>query len=162
MKLKLWVLAALSFALITSTWLMGQNVPGKSKPTPQQERLLLLHMVGRQSGTQLYQTYLNIGFIADGRAEGTYENKEVEQLLSSVMELLNVLDADLDQISKLDLSKEDREGVAQVQLIARLLRQQAAQLLVFWKTDDAEDGEKYERTRQEAWKAISELLKLRS
>src|SRR4051794_11911775 len=41
----------------------------------------LLETVDLLASVQLYQTYLNIGFLADGRAEGTYEDDDAKRIL---------------------------------------------------------------------------------
>ena len=42
---------------------------------------VLLQTVGSLAATHLYQTYLNIGFIADAKVEGSYEEKQAKELL---------------------------------------------------------------------------------
>src|SRR5262249_43076662 len=92
-------------------------------PTGKDERRQLLETVGLATASHLYQAYLNIGLLADGKAEGIYEEKDVRQLLASVDALLGALDTQLDKIGKQELSKEDREGVALLRRVSGLLRQ---------------------------------------
>jgi len=127
---------------------------------------LLLRAVGTSAGGQLYQSYLNIGFIADGKAEEVYEGDDVEALLLSVAKLVEVLDQDLKSLQdfqaakKLDLDEDDRQAIAECRRIADLLQQQASELQTFWKSGDELHGAKYEATRKEAWQALRDFLDL--
>jgi hypothetical protein len=167
MKLKYLAAATLTLVLVSAcsvAWVGAQGKSGavndkKTTASADQDgRQALLEVVGALAGSQLYQTYLNIGFIADGRAEGTYDDTDAGQLLGSVLELLDVLDKQLEKVSKLDLDDEDRASTAQVRKLSGLLRQQGKDLRAFWDSDDKKRGDKYEKTRQEAWAGISKLL----
>lgn len=121
---------------------------------------VLLETVGLVGGLQLYQTYLNIGFLADGRAEGTYEKKDVEQLLGSVIGPLEKVEVQLGRVKKAVAKKADRDAVEELLKVVALLRRQGKQLQAFWETGKSADGQRYETTRKETWKEISTLLKL--
>src|SRR5262249_32377339 len=95
-----------------------------------------------------------------GRAEGVYQEKDIQQILNSVLSLMDTLDKQMDKVSKLDLNKEDRDGVAQIRKLSGMLRQQADELQAFWKTGDKERGAKYEKLRKDAWEGISKMLGL--
>ena len=158
-----WREMLLALLLIGSgpAWLSAQDKStAPKKEAVSDKETLLLETLGALAGAQLYQSYLNIGFIADGRAEGTYEEKDIQQILSSVLTLMEALDKKLDQVGKLDLSKDDREGIAEIRKLSGLLRLQADELQAFWKTGDKARADKYEKTRKEAWAGISKLLGL--
>jgi len=157
-----WGGMILALVLIGSSsvaWLSAQE-KAPAKKDAVSDREVLLETLGALAGAQLYQSYLNIGFIADGKAEGTYEEKDIQQILSSVLTLMEALDKKLDQVGKLDLSKDDREGIAEIRKLSGLLRLQADELQAFWKTGDKARADKYEKTRQQAWEGISKLLGL--
>lgn len=141
-------------------WLSAQD-KGKKEAVADKDREQLLRTVGALSAGQLYQTYLNIGFMADGKAEGVYEEKDIQQIMGSVVSLMDTLDKELEKVAKLDLTKEDREAVDQFKKLSGLLRTQADELQAFWKTGDKDRGAKYEKVRQEAWQGISKLLDLK-
>jgi hypothetical protein len=111
-------------------------------------------------GLLVYQTYLNIGLLADARAEGLYEAGELTQLLGSVVVPLEKVEAQLGKVAKLKLPKEDAAAVARMQKLAGLLRQQGKSLEKFWETGVADHGKKYEAVRQEVWNELKELLDL--
>ena len=132
--------------------------PQPAKPAP--EVATLTETVGLLAGLQLYQTYLNIGLLADARAEGLYEASELAQLLGSVTTPLEKVDKQLEKVAALKLPKEDAAAVARMRKIAGLLRQQGTALQTFWDRGGEEQGKKYEAARQAAWKDIEALLEL--
>jgi len=120
----------------------------------------LMEAVGVLAGFQLYQTYLNIGFLADGKTEGVYKDSDVKQLLASIMKPLGKVDQQLEKVGKLAQTRADREAAAKLRKIAILLREQGKALETFWTSDKPADGMKYESTRKQAWTEISALLGL--
>ena len=137
----------------------GQTVPESNDATGDANQKLI-ETVGLLAGLHLYQTYLNIGFVADGKAEGTYEEADARKLLASVMTPLDTVDKQLEKVGKLAPGKADQDAVAQLRKLAALLRQQGKELETFWNTDQESDGAKYEATRKRAWEGISKLLAL--
>jgi hypothetical protein len=133
----------------------------KKETSPDREaRDQLLETVGVLAASQLYQGYLNIGFVADGKAEGTYEEKDARQILGSILSLLDTLDKQLERVGKLELDKADREGVEQIRKLSGQLHDQGKELQAFWATGNKERGAAYEKIRKESWDGISKLLGL--
>jgi hypothetical protein len=133
----------------------------KKTTAPSKGERQLLESVGALASGQLYQTYLNIGLLADGVAVGTYEEDDARQILQTAMSLLELQDKHLARTAKLELTRADREALNQLRKLNALLRQQAEELDAFWKTESKEQGAKYEKTRQEAWSGISSLMGLK-
>lgn len=168
------VLAAGSlFAVQTSTQSLAQPAPpapaSEDKPAvPAGQSALtveavptLTETVGLLSGLQLYQTYLNIGLLADARAEGLYEASELAQLLGSVVVPLDTVEKQLAKVAALKgLSKDDATAITRMQKIAAQLKQQGKSLQEFWDTGVEDHGKRYEAARQAAWKELDELLEL--
>jgi hypothetical protein len=149
------VLAAV-LLLITAPALLAQEKPAAAR----EERAQLLQTVGLLASSQVYQAYLNIGFMADGRANGSYDDKDLQQIMASVMNLLSATDKMLDKVGKLDLDKPDKEAIEQLRKLSALVRQQGEELQAYWKTGDKDRGARYDKLRQEAWDGISKLLGL--
>lgn len=149
-------LAALLVALGALTPAPAKAQPAKA-PT---DEAVLAETVGLLAGLQLYQTYLNIGLLADARAEGLYEASELNQLLGSVVVPLDKVEKQLEKVAGLKLSKEDAATVTRLKKITGLLRQQGKSLQSFWDTGVADHGKRYEEARQAAWKELSEVLDL--
>src|SRR5438552_14730240 len=56
-------------------------------PRTASERRQLLETVGTLTAAHCYQTYVNIGLLADARAKGTYADKDASKVLDSVLTL---------------------------------------------------------------------------
>ena len=152
---------ALLFAVLIPAAVCAQSPSPKAElPAAEDAQAVLTEAVGLIGGLQLYQTYLNIGLLADGAAEGIYQSNEVFQLLGSVVGPLDRVEKQLDRVAKLKLSKEDVAAVARMKKILGLLRQQGKELQTFWESGKAENGKKYDESRQAAWKELSALLDL--
>jgi hypothetical protein len=165
MKIKFWSSLCLAALALTAGWFSFQPVPSKagvseieSKEAASKERQKLLEITGTLAASHYYQTYLNIGFIADGKAEGIYGDKEANKVLDSVLALLMTADKQLEQVAKLDLEKEDRQSLEQMRKISAVLHQQGKELQAYWTTGDQERSAKYESLRKAAWTSISKLL----
>lgn len=160
--------------LVSIPFLSGQTEPSYGQPAPAPAKAdsatktitaeeavpQLMEAIGHLAGMNLYQTYLNIGFMADAKAEGVYEEDDVKPLLASIVTPLDTLEKKLDAIAKLAPTTEDRQAIEKVKPHIALLRKQAKELEAFWASGAEADGKKYEATRQQAWKDISELLGL--
>lgn len=138
----------------------GQAPAAKVGFAGKDERALLQQAVGLLSASQVYQAYLNVGFIADGKAAGYYAEKDAQQILDSVFNLLAASDKHLEKIGNLEITKADREGLTEIRRLSNLVRQQGTELQAFWKTGDKVRGARYEKLRQESWLGISKLLSL--
>lgn len=154
------VLAATTFARADNCEDKPAPPANKEQDQAQAERAEFLQTVGLLTTAQVYQAYLNVGFVADGKATGAYDEKEAFQILDSVLNLLNASDKQLEKLMKLELSRGDREGLEHLRKLSSLVRQQGEELRGFWKTGDKERSSKYEKLRVEAWDGISKLLGL--
>jgi len=131
--------------------------PGDGAKTGE-DRRQLLETVGALTAAHCYQTYLNIGLIADGRAKGTYSEKDAYRVLDSVLSFLDSVDRKLAALQKLDLDKLDRDSLDQMRALSALLRQQGKELQNFWDSGKDDDAAKYENVRKDSWAALSRLL----
>ena len=133
----------------------AKPVESHKAPDP---RAQMLETVGALAAAHYFQAYLNIGFLADGKAKGTYTEQDALHILRSVVSLLNSLDKRLAALEKAELSREDRQSVEQLRAASALLRQQAHELETSWKTGKDEDVARYESLRTNAWATISNLM----
>lgn len=132
----------------------------RKEAAPVDPQSQLTEAVGLLSGLYLYQTYLNIGLLADGKAERTYDEKAARSVLESILGPLDAVDKQLDKVGKVSRAQGDRDGCERLRGIVTLLRRQGGDLKAFWDSGRQEDGAKYEASRQESWKQISALLGL--
>src|SRR5260221_10881656 len=153
-------------ALVLGSSALGQQ-PASPPPVPPEEKKdappaddhsQLMETVGLLSGLYLYQSYLNIGLIADGKAEKVYDEKAARSVLGSVVTPLDVVDKQLAKVGKAARAEADRDAVDKLRQIVTLLRQQGRDLTAFWDSGRPEDGAKYETTRREAWKQINAVM----
>ena len=167
-----FVVAAVAVSLALAANLAGQQTvepplasPGDSGPqralaVPSDPRAQLTETVGLLSGLYLYQTYLNIGLLADGKAERLYDEKAARQVLASVVTPLDAVDRQLAQIGAMAETQADRDAAGRLRHMVGMLRRQGQQLVTFWDNRTAADGARYEATRQEVWNQLYTLLKL--
>jgi hypothetical protein len=127
---------------------------------PIDARAQLTETVGLFSGLYLYQTYLTIGLLADGKTERLYDEKSARNVLASVVTPLEAVDKHLAQVGGLALTPGDRHAAERLRFAVGLLRRQGQELIAFWDSGQPAAGARYEATRQEAWRQISALLSL--
>jgi hypothetical protein len=120
----------------------------------------LTETVGMLSGLYLYQTYLTIGLLADGKAERVYDERTARAVLVSVLTPLNAVDKKMEALTAVVQTAADKEALARLRTTVALLRRQGGELAVFWNTGRPEDGARYEATRQEAWKWVVAVVGL--
>lgn len=117
-----------------------------------------------ETGVLLYQSYLNIGLLADAAENDAYPDAEARKLLGTIVSLMDSADKQLDQAAKVGLAAEDGKKLERTRQASVLLRTQANELRAYW---DAPEGParkahemKYHQSREEAWKLIKDLLGL--
>jgi hypothetical protein len=147
-----------------------ENEPVKATPASKisaapkipDDRRLLLETIGALTASHSYQTYLNIGLIADGKTKGNYSERDANKILDSVISLLDTVDRKLADLAKLDLEKEDRISLDQMRRLSALLRQQGKVLQTYWDTGRDDDAAKYENARKDSWAVIGKILGIES
>jgi hypothetical protein len=127
---------------------------------PADPKTVLTETVGVLSGLNLYQSYLTIGLLADGKAERLYDEKAARSVLATVLTSLATIDQQLEKASAAMQTAGDQAALARVRGIVGLLQRQGKELIAFWDSGRPQDGARYEATRQEAWKQIVALLGL--
>src|SRR5207248_1450013 len=112
------------------------------------------------SGAHVYQTYLNIGLLADGVESEAYTKAEAEQMLTTVGGMIEMVDRELDRLAELDLSEAEKAGIEVIQNLTVLLRRQGNALRAYWTTGEREQITRYQKAREMTWAELSELLGL--
>jgi hypothetical protein len=130
---------------------------GEFAPKAGEENRQLLEAVGVLTAAHCYQTYLNIGFIADGKATGNYTENEAYQFLDRIVSLLDVVDRKLAVLGTMNLGQEDQASLKQMRELSDLLHRQGKQLETFWDSGKDEDAAKYDDIRKDSWAAISKF-----
>lgn len=139
----------------------GAEEPSKSEAVGK-EREQMLQAIGALSAAQLYQAYLNVCMLADGRAAGTYSAEESQAIMATVISVLATVDRQLIAIGKLDLDKADRAKLKEIRDIAALIHKQSLALQAYWKTGGQKEAAVYDKYHAEAWQKLSSLLGLQA
>jgi hypothetical protein len=108
----------------------------------------------------LYQTYLTIGLLADGKSERLYDENAARNVLASVLNPLDAVDVQLGAVVELAQTPADRQAAERLRGVVGLLKLQGKELIAFWDSRQPAAGARYEAARQEAWRQISALLAL--
>ncbi len=132
--------------------------PAKTAPLTKTARERFLSALGMLSAAQVYQTYLNIGLLADGVESEAYTKAQAEEMLATVVGLLDQGDRQLDAVRQTDLDADDRANVQRIQDLTALLRRQASALRAYWATGNREQITRYHQARETTWKSLSAAL----
>ncbi|MGE3803131.1 MAG: hypothetical protein AB7K24_00505 [Gemmataceae bacterium] len=126
-------------------------------PVTNLERDRHLEALGKLTGVNLYQSYLNIGLMADVVERKLYTKADVRPWLDRVATQLELIGPTVKPLLQSDEEKEDFE---QCQKVANLLLATTVELKAYWDTNDKARADSYQKSRQAAWDALSELLEL--
>jgi hypothetical protein len=130
----------------------------EAAPRPANERML--ETLGGLSAAHLYQTYLNIGLLADAVEKETYSQAQALEMLTTVVGLMTTVDRQLDRLAKNELGAEDQRDVERMRSLTALLRVQIVALRAYWSTGSAQQAARYHEAREKAWQGLSEVLGL--
>jgi hypothetical protein len=130
---------------------------GTAQPKAE-DRRQLLETVGALSAVHAFQTYLNLGLIADGKAKGTYTDRDARKMLDSVLGLQDCVDQKLSALAKTDLDKQDRNTLDDMRTLSDLLRKQGKELEAYWDSGKPEDEARYESVRKDTWAVLNRLM----
>lgn len=136
----------------------GARDDNKAQIDLQRERLL--ENVGSVSSIYLYQSYLNVGLLADAVKNDTYTKEEAAALLSTIMTLLQTVDAQMQKLENVGLDEEEVAAVKQVRKISGLLKAQAGHLQTHWNTDAKAPLDQYQQVRRQSWTELRAVLGL--
>jgi hypothetical protein len=126
-----------------------------------------LEAIGGLSAAHLYQTYLNLGMLADATENDVYSESEAKNLLKTVSALMDKVDIQLGRVLESSTDPEDKKKLEQVRDLTKLLRAQARELRAYWDTPEKdtagkkEHETKFHKAREEAWAGIKELLNIK-
>jgi hypothetical protein len=134
------------------------TTPAKAAPLTKTARERFLAALGMLSAAQVYQTYLNIGLLADGVENEVYTKAQAEEMLTTVVGLLDQGDRQLDTVRQTELDADDQANVLRIQGLTVLLRRQASALRAYWATGDREQITRYHQARETTWKSLSDAL----
>jgi len=136
-------------------------VPREPGTTPRERSL---EAMGGLTAAHLYQSYLNIGMLADAAENDVYSTDDAKKLLTTILAWMDNVDGQLVRLADANLEPDDQKRVTQVRQLTTLLRAQAKELRAYWEApeSDAEGRKEHEmkfhKAREAAWNGIRELL----
>jgi hypothetical protein len=129
--------------------------PGSAPPAPESDPLL--EVVASLTGAHLYQTYLNIGLLADAVETELYEREEGEKWLGTVTATLDAVDQQLGRIPVTRLKAGQHKHLVRVKELSALLRVQTVELRKYWETGKKEHADLFQKARTDTWKGMEDL-----
>lgn len=124
------------------------------------QRERFLEVFGSLSAAHLFQTYLNIGLLADGVESEAYTTTEAEETLRSISDVMDQVDGQLEKLTTTGLDSADNAALEQIKAVTVMLRLQAKCLQDYWKTGAAAKAEEYHEVRKAAWKGLHKVLQV--
>jgi hypothetical protein len=171
------VVAPLVVVIAVQTWMLANRdnqtqaalpVPAQAEPARQEpsakppevrpaHNALLLETLGASSASQVYQSYLNLGMLADAVAHRAYAEEEAYAILNTLTGFLQMMDRHMDNLAKV-IEAEDRNTLDKIRRVNRLLQVQTDALVIAWETGDQKKEDEYLETRAQCWDGIQEIL----
>lgn len=130
--------------------------PGKPTSIPD----TVSEALGELTASHLYQTYLNIGLLADSVEGEVYEKDEAKKVLDTVAGLMTSVDKQIDRVARQVLSAEERKAAEQAQQIMNSLRTQARELQSYWENGQKDHVTRFHQARKDSWDGIKTLLNI--
>jgi hypothetical protein len=121
---------------------------------------VMLESLGGLSAANLYQSYLNIGLLADGVESEAFTIEGGASTLKIIANCLTLVDKKLAKLDKESLDPEDQGSLERIKAVAELLRIQARVLLAYWLTGGPVQSAQYQFARRASWKGLSQVLGL--
>jgi hypothetical protein len=116
--------------------------------------------IGGLAASHLYQTYLNVGLLADSVEGDVYEKEEARKLLDTIAGLTSAVEQQLDRVGRQTLKEDEKQALEQARQITANLRTQMRELRTYWEKDDKEHISRFHQARDESWKGIKALLNI--
>src|SRR5262249_61975628 len=113
--------------------------PADPPATPRDRHL---EAMGGLTVAHLYQSYLNIGLLADATENDVYTEAEAKKMLARVVALMDKVDEQLGATSETLSEPDNQKTLAQVRQLTTLLRLQAKELVAYWDTPEKDAAAK--------------------
>jgi hypothetical protein len=143
----------------------GNKLP-EPKKTPAVEKSLvkpgtpdpLLEALGSLTGAHLYQSYLNLGLLADAVESEVYTREQARDMLATIGSTMDTVDKQLARIPPSHLGDAEKKHLERVHELLALLKTQTRELKAYWDTEKQEHADRYQKARKEALDGIRTLL----
>jgi hypothetical protein len=118
----------------------------------------LFYGMGHFGAAFLYQSYLNIGMVADAWTHNIYTPADSKTFLNGDLSFLETSRKLLQELSEFSITKEDRATFLEMIAIIENLKGEADNMLKYIAGRDQKDLDRYDHFRTQAWAQISKLM----
>ena len=116
--------------------------------------------IGGLAASHLYQTYLNIGLLADSVEGEVYEKEEARRLLDTVAGLTSAVEQQLDRVGHQSLKDDEKKALNRPARSLPAFGHRCANCRNYWEEDDKDHVERFHKAREDSWKGIKALLNI--
>ncbi len=106
----------------------------------------------------LYQTYLNIGLLADGVAKKAYTAEEGKKLLVEISKVMDTLERQLAQLPEEELRQDEKKQLDTIRSILSRQRSEIKELKDYYSTSEEEYVLKFQKIHKSVWADLEKLL----
>ncbi len=117
--------------------------------------------MGNFGAAFLYQTYLNIGMIADIWTQNIYSPDDAKSLLNTNLSFLKTSRKIVKELTDFSITQEDRGTFLEMISIMDDLTGETESLLKYIASRAQNDINQYETFRKQAWTKISKLMDIK-
>jgi hypothetical protein len=135
-----------------------KEIPASVTQMDSTHRAAFLDALGGLSAVHLYQSYLNIGLVADAVEKEAYTTAEAAKILQTVEDLIALVDKRLTHLADGVLDDDDKQALEHIRAVTQELRLQGSALKGFWATGDAAQISRYRQARARSWNELRDLL----
>ena len=121
----------------------------------------LFYGVGHFGSAMLYQSFINIGVIADGYAKKIYPAEQAKAILQTSTHFLTLSENVLKELSAFSISETDRKTLTDMRDIVNDLRQEADHFMKYLTSKKDEDVKNFDSFRVSAWGKIRKMMDIK-
>ena len=118
----------------------------------------LFFNLGHFSAVFLYQSYLNIGMIADAWTQNVYKPEDAKSFLQTNIGFITNSMKNWKELTDFSISVEDRDTLLAMITAAEDLKCEADAMLKYIESRNQADMDSYERCRTAAWAKIEKYM----
>jgi hypothetical protein len=135
---------------------LAPKTGSEAKAAMQRDRVL--ETAGSLGAVHLYQSYLNVGLLADAVEHETYTKAEAAEVLSTITLLLETARVQMEKLENIELDAEDVKALKQAEEVAKLLKAQSDHLREHWASGDKLAIDRYHEVRKQSWSELAKVL----
>lgn len=140
------------------TALASRQASAQETETEVADTVVLLQAVGGLCVGHVQTTLGFIGVTADAFQKEAYTAEGVEDLVGSVISVIDVVKSQLGKVQDLDLTADDAAFMENLQTLYTALQKEANALIAYAKSKKPKDAEAFEKARKAAVGKYEELL----